>query len=242
MKSRCTIQIAEHGRSCRTTATSLSSSAIIPRRAASSAATPCWPRSAPASGGSCSTRQAVRRVELFVPQPAQAGRRGAAGHGERMQFREARKVEMHMRKALCLLFDEDARTLFHEFGHALHSMLSDVTYERVSGTSVARRYYAEKRRKAEHEIDEAGSKQYFQLDRMIERLSIAPGGCSDWSSAKLKSRCTIQIAEHGRSCRTTATSLSSSAIISLDPASGPARGALRSAASASWEARCGRSR
>ncbi|MFK7837665.1 MAG: M3 family metallopeptidase [Sulfitobacter sp.] len=32
----------------------------------------------------------------------------------------------------------DARTLFHEFGHALHQMLSDVTYESVSGTSVAR--------------------------------------------------------------------------------------------------------
>ena len=28
--------------------------------------------------------------------------------------------------------------LFHEFGHALHQMLSDVTYESISGTSVAR--------------------------------------------------------------------------------------------------------
>jgi peptidyl-dipeptidase Dcp len=37
-----------------------------------------------------------------------------------------------------LLSYEDARTLFHEFGHALHQMLSDVTYESVSGTSVAR--------------------------------------------------------------------------------------------------------
>lgn len=37
-----------------------------------------------------------------------------------------------------LLSWDDARTLFHEFGHALHGMLSDVTYESVSGTSVAR--------------------------------------------------------------------------------------------------------
>lgn len=36
-----------------------------------------------------------------------------------------------------LSFD-DARTLFHEFGHALHGMLSDVTYPSLSGTSVAR--------------------------------------------------------------------------------------------------------
>jgi peptidyl-dipeptidase Dcp len=38
----------------------------------------------------------------------------------------------------CLLTFDDARTLFHEFGHALHQLLSDVTYEFVSGTSVAR--------------------------------------------------------------------------------------------------------
>jgi peptidyl-dipeptidase Dcp len=37
-----------------------------------------------------------------------------------------------------LLSYDDARTLFHEFGHALHQMLSNVTYESVSGTSVAR--------------------------------------------------------------------------------------------------------
>ncbi len=37
-----------------------------------------------------------------------------------------------------LLSADDARTLFHEFGHALHQMLSDVTYEMVSGTSVPR--------------------------------------------------------------------------------------------------------
>ncbi|MCC2096145.1 MAG: M3 family metallopeptidase [Hyphomicrobiales bacterium] len=39
-------------------------------------------------------------------------------------------------KAALLSLDE-ARTLFHEFGHALHGMLSSVTYPRISGTSVA---------------------------------------------------------------------------------------------------------
>ena len=38
----------------------------------------------------------------------------------------------------CLLSYDDARTLFHEFGHALHQMLSDVTYDFISGTNVAR--------------------------------------------------------------------------------------------------------
>ncbi len=36
-----------------------------------------------------------------------------------------------------LLSLADARTLFHEFGHALHGMLSDVTYPLISGTRVA---------------------------------------------------------------------------------------------------------
>ncbi|GMG84982.1 M3 family metallopeptidase [Paralimibaculum aggregatum] len=37
-----------------------------------------------------------------------------------------------------LLSFDDARTLFHEFGHALHGLLSDVTYPSISGTAVAR--------------------------------------------------------------------------------------------------------
>jgi peptidyl-dipeptidase Dcp len=37
-----------------------------------------------------------------------------------------------------LLSFDDARTLFHEFGHALHGLLSDVTYPAVSGTRVER--------------------------------------------------------------------------------------------------------
>jgi peptidyl-dipeptidase Dcp len=37
-----------------------------------------------------------------------------------------------------LLSFDDARTLFHEFGHALHGLLSDVTYPSISGTEVSR--------------------------------------------------------------------------------------------------------
>ena len=37
-----------------------------------------------------------------------------------------------------LLSFDDARTLFHEFGHGLHGLLSDVTYQRLSGTNVLR--------------------------------------------------------------------------------------------------------
>ena len=37
-----------------------------------------------------------------------------------------------------LLSMDDARTLFHEFGHALHGMLTEATWPSVSGTSVSR--------------------------------------------------------------------------------------------------------
>jgi len=37
-----------------------------------------------------------------------------------------------------LLTFEEVSTMFHEFGHALHGMLSDCTYEMLSGTSVSR--------------------------------------------------------------------------------------------------------
>jgi len=37
-----------------------------------------------------------------------------------------------------LLSFEEVTTLFHEFGHALHGLLSDCSYERISGTAVSR--------------------------------------------------------------------------------------------------------
>ena len=37
-----------------------------------------------------------------------------------------------------LLSPDDVRTLFHEFGHGLHGLLSDVGYSRLSGTDVLR--------------------------------------------------------------------------------------------------------
>jgi peptidyl-dipeptidase Dcp len=49
-----------------------------------------------------------------------------------MNFAKAPQGEPH------LLSLDDARTLFHEFGHALHGMLSDVTYPLIAGTNVAR--------------------------------------------------------------------------------------------------------
>lgn len=56
-------------------------------------------------------------------------------------------------EASLLTFD-DAHTLFHEFGHALHGMLSNVTYPSISGTSVARDFVELPSQLYEHWLDE----------------------------------------------------------------------------------------
>ena len=54
-----------------------------------------------------------------------------------------------------LLSFDDARTLFHEFGHGLHGLLSNVTYERVSGTSVLRDFVELPSQLFEHWLERA---------------------------------------------------------------------------------------
>ncbi len=53
-----------------------------------------------------------------------------------------------------LLSFDDARTLFHEFGHGLHGLLSNVTYECVSGTNVLRDFVELPSQLFEHWLEE----------------------------------------------------------------------------------------
>ena len=53
-----------------------------------------------------------------------------------------------------LLTFDDARTLFHEFGHALHGLLSDVTYRMISGTNVSRDFVEFPSQLYEHWLEE----------------------------------------------------------------------------------------
>jgi peptidyl-dipeptidase Dcp len=53
-----------------------------------------------------------------------------------------------------LLSFDDARTLFHEFGHGLHGLLSQVHYERLSGTQVLRDFVELPSQLFEHWLDE----------------------------------------------------------------------------------------
>ncbi len=53
-----------------------------------------------------------------------------------------------------LLSFDDARTVFHEFGHALHGLLSNVRYPRLSGTNVARDFVELPSQLYEHWLEE----------------------------------------------------------------------------------------
>ena len=61
-----------------------------------------------------------------------------------------------------LLSIDDARTLFHEFGHALHTMLSDVTYPSIAGTSVPRDFVEFPSQLYEH---------WFMRDEVLRRFA-----------------------------------------------------------------------
>ena len=62
-----------------------------------------------------------------------------------------------------LISFEDARTLFHEFGHALHGLLSDVTYPLISGTSVARDFVELPSQLYEHWLEQPDVLRRFAL-------------------------------------------------------------------------------
>ena len=61
-----------------------------------------------------------------------------------------------------LNFDE-AKTLFHEFGHALHGMLSKVRFPRLSGTNVARDFVELPSQLFEHWLEETEVLEKFAL-------------------------------------------------------------------------------
>ncbi len=78
-----------------------------------------------------------------------------------------------------LLSLDDARTLFHEFGHGLHGILSDVTYPLVSGTNVARDFVELPSQLYEHWLLEPSILRQFALhaetgapmpDSLVERI------------------------------------------------------------------------
>ncbi len=104
-----------------------------------------------------------------------------------------------------LLSHDDARTLFHEFGHALHGLLSDVTFECVSGTSVLRDFVELPSQLFEHWLDEPSVlKRHARHvlndepipDALIERLHAARFFNQGYETVRYAASALVDMAVH----------------------------------------------
>jgi peptidyl-dipeptidase Dcp len=104
-----------------------------------------------------------------------------------------------------LLSLDDARTLFHEFGHGLHGLLSDVTYERLSGTQVLRDFVELPSQIFEHWIAEPEVLKRHALhwqtgapipDDLIERLQRARRFGQGYETVRYTASAIVDMAVH----------------------------------------------
>ena len=104
-----------------------------------------------------------------------------------------------------LLSFDDARTLFHEFGHALHGLLSRVRYPTQSGTSVKRDFVEFPSQVMEHWIALPDTLRRYALhhqtgeplpDATIERLLAARGHNQGFATVEFTASALIDLALH----------------------------------------------
>jgi peptidyl-dipeptidase Dcp len=106
-----------------------------------------------------------------------------------------------------LLSVDDARTLFHEFGHGLHGLLSNVTYERVSGTNVLRDFVELPSQLFEHWLEEPEVlKRHARhhrtgepmADELIARLHRARHFNQGYETVRYTASALVDMAAHAR--------------------------------------------
>jgi len=106
-----------------------------------------------------------------------------------------------------LLSFDDAQTLFHEFGHGLHGLLSNVTYERVSGTSVLRDFVELPSQLFEHWLSEPEvlkrHARHHQTgaaipDALIEKLQQARLFNQGYETVRYTASALVDMAAHAR--------------------------------------------
>jgi len=106
-----------------------------------------------------------------------------------------------------LLSFDDARTLFHEFGHGLHGLLSNVRYERLSGTNVLRDFVELPSQLFEHWLEEPAvlkrHARHWQTgapipDALIERLQRARHFNQGFETVRYAASALVDMAVHAR--------------------------------------------
>ena len=104
-----------------------------------------------------------------------------------------------------LLSLDDVRTLFHEFGHALHGLLSDVGYERLSGTQVLRDFVELPSQLFEHWMTEPAvlrkHARHWQSgapipDLLIERMQAARRFGQAYETVRYTASALLDLAAH----------------------------------------------
>lgn len=107
-------------------------------------------------------------------------------------------------EATLLTFD-DARTLFHEFGHGLHGLLSDVTYPIISGTSVSRDFVELPSQLYEHWLSEPEVLSKFAVHyktgepmpgRLLEKLLAAANFNQGFATVEYTSSALVDLELH----------------------------------------------
>jgi peptidyl-dipeptidase Dcp len=115
------------------------------------------------------TRGGAHVALFFGDYFARPSKRGGAWMSS---FRDQRNIDgfvtpiitntCNFPKASCALLNfDEAKTLFHEFGHALHGMLSNVRFPRLSGTNVARDFVELPSQLFEHWLEEPAVLERF---------------------------------------------------------------------------------
>ena len=116
-----------------------------------------------------------------------------------MNFAKAPKGEPSL-----LSFD-DARTLFHEFGHGLHGMLSDVTYPTLSGTSVSRDFVEFPSQLYEHWLEQPELLRRFAIHKdsgeaipeaLLSRLLAARNSSQGFASVEYTASALVDLDLH----------------------------------------------
>ncbi|MBS3647908.1 M3 family metallopeptidase [Pseudaminobacter sp. 19-2017] len=106
-----------------------------------------------------------------------------------------------------LLSLDEAKTLFHEFGHALHGMLTDVTWPSISGTSVSRDFVELPSQLYEHwltvpEILEKHARHYETGEPMpkalLEKMLAARTFGAGFATVEFTSSALVDMAYHAR--------------------------------------------
>jgi peptidyl-dipeptidase Dcp len=104
-----------------------------------------------------------------------------------------------------LLSLDDARTLFHEFGHGLHGLLSNVTFESLSGTQVLRDFVELPSQIFEHWIEEPEVLQrharHWQTgepipDELVQRLHRARQFGQGYETVRYAASALVDMAVH----------------------------------------------